>query len=410
MASLTTVQLVAAIVSLTAAIAWINARFLRQPSTIAMMAGALLLSVSVVALAAVHAIDARAFEEAIAQANLSRTLIDGLLGLLLFAGALHIDLGDLREQRTSIGLLALGSTVASMAIVAAGLGLALAPLGDPLSRNAILLFAALISPTDPVAVLAALKKSKMPRSIAVQLGAESLFNDGVGVVLFVVVGNATAESSSATDVVALFARQVIGGVAFGTAMGWGGRLALAKLGDIPTEILVTLGVVLGGYACAEEIGVSAPIAAVVAGIVIGNDRRTRARIEQFWHVVDELLNAIVFVLLGLEATRVSMTAELATVAVVAIPIVLGARLASVAGALALLRPFGHRPPPHTVRLLTWGGLRGALSVAMALGISSEPTRTEVLAMTYGVVAFSILVQGLTLPWLLRRLEDPGPSR
>jgi CPA1 family monovalent cation:H+ antiporter len=413
MSSLSTVQLVAAIVALTAAIAWLNARFIRLPPAIAMMAAALVLSITVIGLDAAGAIDAAAWDRTVAQANLSRTLIEGLLGLLLFAGALHIDLGELRAQRASVALLAIGATFASMALVAGGLALALVPLGSPLPSTAILLFAALISPTDPVAVLAALKSSRMPRTIAVQLGAESLFNDGVGVVLFVIVGGVAADSgagaASVLHVIVLFLREVAGGAALGFALGWLGRGALAKLRDVPTEILVSLGLVLGGYALGTAIGISAPIAAVVAGIVIGADPRARARIAQFWQVVDDLLNAIVFVMLGLEATRVSLTWELIAITAIGIPVVLAARLTSVAAAFAALRPLKYRPPPHAIRLLTWGGLRGALSVAMALAIKDETVRSQILAMTYGVVAFSILVQGVTLPRLLRRLETSSTA-
>jgi CPA1 family monovalent cation:H+ antiporter len=277
-------------------------------------------------------------------------------------------------------------------------------LGHDIGWLDAMLFGALISPTDPIAVLGVLKTSKVPRALAVQISGESLFNDGVGVVLFTVLLAMTAgEHVSLVHAVALFAQQVLGGVAFGLALGFGGERMLRTIKDGNVEVLITLGLVLGGYAAAEALGASAPIAAVVAGIVIGG-RACSEHLALFWELIDEILNAVVFLALGLEATRLHVSSALAVAAAIAVPVVLVARWLSVGGSLLVLRPFKRSPgAEHAVKILTWGGLRGGLSVALALSLPVGAYRDAILVMTYAVVAVAILVQGMTLPLLLRRL-------
>ncbi|HEY1812907.1 MAG TPA: sodium:proton antiporter [Kofleriaceae bacterium] len=401
---MTTIQLVALLVSLTAALAYVNARFIKLPSQVGMLAAALVCSLGVVGLDALGLIDAGHVRQAVAELDFGHTLVHGVLGLMLFAGALHIRGDELAEMRWPIVALSLGGTVASTVIVGGAMYVLLVALGHDVGWLDAMLFGALISPTDPIAVLGVLKTSKVPRALAVQISGESLFNDGVGVVLFTILLAMTAgEHVTAGHAVALFAQQVLGGVAFGLVLGLGGERMLRTLSDGNVQVLITLGLVLGGYAAAEALGVSAPIAAVVAGIVIGG-RACSEHLALFWELIDEILNALVFLALGLEATRLHVSSALAIAAAVAVPIVLVARWLSVGGSLFVLRPFKRSPgSEHAVKILTWGGLRGGLSVALALSLPIDAQRDAILVMTYVVVAVAILVQGLTLPLLLRRL-------
>ena len=401
---MTTIQVVALLVSLTAALAYVNARFIKLPSQVGMLATALAFSLGVVAFDAAGIIDASHVRRVVADVDFGPTLVHGVLGLLLFAGALNIRVDDLAEMKWPIAALSLGGTIASTAIVGVAMYAILRALGHDVGLLDAMLFGALISPTDPIAVLGVLKTSKVPRALAVQITGESLFNDGVGVVLFTVLLAMTAGVHvTAGHAIALFAQQVLGGVAFGLMLGFGGERMLRSISESNVEVLITLGLVLGGYALAEVLGVSAPIAAVVAGIVIGG-RVISEHLMLVWELIDEILNAMLFLALGLEATRLHVSTGVAVAAGIAVLVVLVARWLSVAGSLAVLRPFKRSPVgEHAVAILTWGGLRGGLSVALALSLPAGMHRDAILVMTYAVVATAILAQGLTLPKLLRRL-------
>ncbi|HEY1549587.1 MAG TPA: sodium:proton antiporter [Kofleriaceae bacterium] len=403
---MTTIQIAALFISLTALLAYINARFIRLPSQVGMLAIALAGSLAVVGLDAVGIINAAPIQHIVGQAEFGRTLLHGMLGLLLFAGALHINVDELAQQRWPIGALSLGGTLLSTLLVGVATYAVLSALGHDIGLPSSLLFGALISPTDPIAVLGVLKTSKVPSTLAVQISGESLFNDGIGVVLFtVLLAIGTGEHLGAGDVVVLFARQAIGGAAFGFVLGYVGSRMLQTIDDYTVEVLVTLAIVLGGYAVAEAIHVSGPIGAVVSGIVVGNRPRTKnaMQVGLFWELIDETLNAVLFLMLGLEATRLHVSLELAIAALIAVPLALAARAVSVGVSVTVLRPFGTAPAPHAIKILTWGGLRGGLAVALALSIPEGPYRDTILVMTYAVVAFSILAQGLTLSRLLRHL-------
>jgi CPA1 family monovalent cation:H+ antiporter len=405
-----TVQITALIVTLTAILAYVNARFIKLPSQIGLLAISLAASLIVVLLDALGVIDAREIERLAAAANFGPTLLHGLLGLLLFAGSLHINLGELRDNKWPVASLSLGGTLLSTALVGATTFALFGVLGAPIRLIDALLFGALISPTDPIAVLGVLKSSRVPRPMEVVIAGESLFNDGVGVVVVtVLLAAATGAHVSGGHVVYLFAREALGGAVFGLVLGYVADKMLKSIDDYVVEVLITLALVLGGYALGEWLEISAPIAAVVAGIVIGNrtvehsmSETTRLHVTMFWRLVDEILNAVLFLMLGLEATRLHVSLPLAIAAAVTVPVVLAARWISVGTSLAVLRPFMKRPP-HAVKLLTWGGLRGGLAVALALALPMGPHRDAILVITYAVVAFSILVQGLTLSALLRRL-------
>ena len=405
---MTTLQIAALLVSLSAVLAYLNARFVKLPSQIGMLAIALAGSLVVVALDALGLIDASSLQQIVSQADFGHTLLHGMLGLLLFAGALHINIDELAQERWSIVALSLGATLLSTVLVGVSIFGVLFLLGKNIGLLNAMLFGALISPTDPIAVLGLLKTSKVPRALAVQISGESLFNDGIGVVLFtVLLAIGAGDRVGVADVVGLFAREAIGGAAFGFALGYLGYRMLLTMDDYTVEVLVTLGIVLGGYATAEAIHVSGPIGAVVSGIVIGNRSQvrttTREQVALFWELIDETLNAVLFLMLGLEATRLRVSLEIGIAAAIAEPLVLGARVASVGASVAVLRPFGTSPAPHAVKILTWGGLRGGLAVALALSLPVGSARDTILVMTYAVVACSVLGQGLTLPRLLRRL-------
>jgi CPA1 family monovalent cation:H+ antiporter len=283
-------------------------------------------------------------------------------------------------------------------------------LGHPVPLIYCLLFGALISPTDPIAVLSVLKSAKAEKSLQMKMAGESLLNDGFGVVLFVLfLGIASgAEDASLANVALVFAREVVGGALFGLAIGYAAYRMLASIDNYKVEILLTLALVMGGYALALELHLSGPIAIVVAGLLIGSYGRkfamspaSRERLDDFWALVDEILVAVLFVMIGLELVRLELDPTYGWAAALAIPAVLLARFISVA--LAALVP-GLRQdfPPYVIGILTWGGLRGGISVALALSLPLSPHRGAIIAITYVVVLFSIVVQGLTLSRLLRR--------
>ena len=413
---MTTFQLVAVVLTLTSGLAYVNARLLRLPSSVGLMATALVGSIAVLALDALGAIDVSSqVRELITRLDFGNTLLHGMLGLLLFAGALHIDVGDLGTEKVAVGLLALGGTLISTAVVGAATYGVVAVLGHEIRWIDALLFGALIAPTDPIAVLGMLKSAGAPRRLEVRIAGESLFNDGVGVVIFTVMLAVEAgQGATWSDVAQLFGREAFGGAAFGLITGYAALRLLRSIDDYSVEVLITLALVVGGYAAAEALHVSAPIGAVVAGLVIGNKGRlamsdmTKTHVDLFWKLIDEILNAVLFLMIGLALMLVPVSWEVAGAAALAVPVVIGGRWLAVATSTAAF-PAIRRSIPHSVKILTWGGLRGGLSVAMALALPPMPARDLILVMTYAVVAFSILVQGLSFGPLLRVLHVGGPQ-
>jgi CPA1 family monovalent cation:H+ antiporter len=406
-------ETLAVLLTVVAAFAYLNHRWIRRPPAIALMAMSLASSTLLILLDRLGWLHVTGVATQILdRIDLDDTLLHGMLGVLLFAGALHVDLGELRTHRVAIAVLALGGTVASTFIVGA-LSYALSRLlGLPLPFGHCLLFGALISPTDPVAVLGILRHAGIPRALEVQISGESLFNDGVGVVIFLtVLGIVTGGGDvTATKVLGLFAREAVGGAAFGLATGYVTYRLLRSIDHYQTELLLTLALVLGGYALAERLHLSAPIAAVVGGLVIGNQGRargmsdvTRDHLDKFWSLVDEVMNAALFVLVGFELIRLTLPRHAIAASLAMIPVVLLARLITVAGPVAALAravPFER----GSVVILTWGGLRGGISVALALSTPAGPEHDLIVCMTYFVVVFSICVQGLTLERVAARLQ------
>lgn len=411
MAALNTFAL---IISLAALFSYINHRYLRLPTTIGLMLIGLCLSLLLLLLGSVGwpGITQLA-RDVVGQVDFNLTLMQGMLSFLLFAGALHVNINDLAQQKGIISILATVGVVLSTALIGGALYLLAAALDNALPLIYCLLFGALISPTDPIAVLGILRQAGAPKTLEAKISGESLFNDGVGVVVFIaLLGIATGgEQASAAELLLLFVGEAIGGVLLGLALGATSYSLLRSIDNYQVEILLTLAVVMGGYSLANALHTSGPIAMVVAGLFLGNHGRlfamsetTRAHLDMFWELVDEILNAVLFVLLGLEFLLLDLNAPYLLLAAAAIPLALGARMLSVGLPISLLRR-RRAFSPHVVKILTWGGLRGGISIALAMSLPTGEPRNTVLVITYVVVAFSILVQGLTIHKLLPARSD-----
>jgi CPA1 family monovalent cation:H+ antiporter len=409
-------NLSAILITFTAVCAYINHRFLRLPPSIGVMAVALAFSLCFVFAGMFSPTVERGARDFIAQIDFNKTVLNGMLGFLLFAGALHVDLGDLASRRWLIGLLASVGVVTTTLIVGFASHAVLAALGIEARLMYCLMFGALIAPTDPIAVLAMLKEARAPKQLEVTIAGESLFNDGVGVVVFLGFLQAAQAGQEVTlqGLGASFLQEAVGGAAFGFALGLLFFYLFRSVDKYAVEILLSLALVAGGYALATYLHISAPITMVIAGLLIGNHGRayamsetTREHLDTFWELIDEILNAVLFVLLGVEVLALTFTGKFLLAGACFIPIVLAARLVSVTIPVLLLR-MGTSVDKYTTRLLCWGGLRGGLSVAMALAVpEAAPEREWMLTATYVVVAFSVLVQGTTIGPLMRRWLRPG---
>ena len=409
-------EIAAACLVLTALFAYLNERFVGLPTSIGVMVTALALSLTFIGLDAMGIFGGlRDYEESFLRSiDFSSVLMQGMLSLLLFAGALHIDLTELRAYTWQVGLLAVVGTVLSTAIVGLAMWWALPLAGTTLPLLYCLLFGALISPTDPIAVMGVLKSAGAPRHLELVIAGESLFNDGVGVVVFALLLGmlATGEAPKAGHAAGLLLHEAGGGLLFGLLLGWGTFRLLRSIDRYQVEVLITLAAVMGGYALANRLGVSGPLAMVVTGLFIGNHGRalamsdtTRHHIDLFWELLDEILNAVLFVLIGMEVILIQFKLALIPAVLAAIAVTLVARALTVGLPVQLLGS-RFRLPPGAGAVLTWGGLRGGISVALALSLPPGPQRDLVIALTYGVVLFSILVQGLSVGRLVRHLH-PG---
>ncbi len=410
-------DIAAILVAAAAVFGYVNHRFLRLPSTTGTLLVALVSSLVIVAIEQmVSGIDLRpTIERFLGKIDFDQTLMHGLLCLLLFAGALHVDLEGLIQHRWIIGGLATVGVVLSVTVVGFLTWFTFGLIGVHVSLLACLTFGALISPTDPIAVMGLLKELRAPRSLEAQIAGESLFNDGIGVVVFMGLASMAhlagapdldAPAPGASELIVFAIREVAGGIALGLGFGYVGYRALKSINDHPLELLMTLGLVMFLYALSFWVHVSGPIAVVVAGLFIGNpgrrlamSDRTREHIDAFWSMIDEVLNAVLFMLLGLEVFAVPRWSDVLVPALLVVPICLLARLVSVAVPVAAMRARG--PLRHgLVPILTWSGLRGGISVALALALPRFPAKDVLLASTYAVVVFSVLVQGLTVRRML----------
>jgi CPA1 family monovalent cation:H+ antiporter len=419
------VEVAAALVVLAAAFRYVNDKLLGMPAAVGVMALALGTSLLIaLAAAAVPGVDSWV-KAAVRSADMGQTLLNGMLGFILFAGAIKTDLRALASRKWTVTALATVGVLISTGVVGFLTWGTLGAIGFHARPIYCFIFGAVISPTDPVAVLAILRRAGVPKDVEVTISGESLFNDGVGIALF------TGLLSAATwphgfdplRLVGLIAREALGGAAFGLAAGWLVYRLLRTVDNYQVELLLTVALVAGGFTLANALCVSGPIAMATAGLLIGNYARKHAlsrgalnHIDPFWEMIDQTLNAILFVLIGLESLVLPLSGSHLLASALAIPLVLLARLVSVAVPTAVLRRA--LPRSCTVRLLTWGALRGGVSIALTLSIPAEvgeeriPERSLLIAMTYATVVFSILVQGLTIGTFARwwtREEERRPS-
>jgi monovalent cation:H+ antiporter, CPA1 family len=426
---MTVFELAACLITLAGAFSYLNYRFLKLPPAIGLMArslgGPLLLVLIGLAVPAVE----RGARDLVHRIDLQQAFLHGMLGFMLFAGSLHIKLDELAARKGSVLVLSTIGVLLSTAVVGLLAWGLLNAVGLPARLIYCLLFGALISPTDPIAVLAILRQAGVPKDMEIKIAGESLFNDGVGVVVFLgLLEIATGDNGfDPARLGGLFLWEAVGGAAMGFGLGWAAYRLLRSVDHYQVEVLLSLALVAGGYALVNGLHMSGPIAMVVAGLLIGNLGRAYAmspttveNVDKFWELIDEILNAVLFVLIGVEVLALAITGQLLLIGLAGIPIVLVARLVSVAGPIAAMRRRG-RFARYTIRVLTWGGLRGGISVALALSlpreVKGEPLaeRDALLAMTYVVVVFSILVQGLTIGpltrhWLSRPSRQPEGGR
>jgi CPA1 family monovalent cation:H+ antiporter len=397
---------------ITALLAYLNHRFVGMPTTIGVMAAALVFSLALVGLDAMGlAHGLRQYEESLLRSiDFSDVLMQGMLSLLLFAGALHVDLSELKAYRWPVGALALLGTLLSTLAVGYGMWFALPLVGLQLPLMYCLLFGALISPTDPIAVMGILKSAGAPQELELVIAGESLFNDGVGVVIFSLLLGMLTSGVTPTPAqgLQLLLHEAGGGLLFGLALGYVTFRLLKSVDSYQVEVLLTLAAVTGGYTLASTLHVSGPLAMVVAGLIIGNHGRalamsdtTRLYLDMFWELVDEILNATLFVLIGMEVLLVVFSINELVAAGVAIAVTLLARLLTVGLPVGLLQR-AFNLPRGSWKVLTWGGLRGGISVALALSLPAGAERDIVVALTYGVVVFSILAQGLSIGYVTRK--------
>ncbi|MBO3270612.1 MULTISPECIES: cation:proton antiporter [Hymenobacter] len=392
---------------------YVNHRFLRLPSTIGLMVLALVSSVGLVVLGRFEIVNVSNIINAIKQIDFQTILMQVMLSFLLFAGAIHVDAQKLGQQRVPVFTMATVGMLLSTCLVGSMLYWLLPQFGLSLPFMWCLLFGSLISPTDPIAVLGILKEARIPKQLEISIVGESLFNDGVAVVVFVSLAQfATTTGEAAPEghnIGTLFLQEAVGGLVLGAVLGYVGYRMLRSIDNYQVEVLITLALVTGGTALATALHTSGPLAIVVAGLIIGQQGRqlgmsdtTREYVDKFWEMLDEILNAILFVLIGFEILVLRFETVYLLVGLCTIVIVLLARLIAVALPLRLLnlrRSF----PQHAVKVLTWGGLRGGISVALALSLPDGEARELLVAVTYVVVVFSIIVQGLSIGPLVKRL-------
>jgi CPA1 family monovalent cation:H+ antiporter len=406
-------ELLATLLTAVGVLGYFNHRVLRLPDTIGITAMGVLVSLTLAAVGSAVP-GAGGWARGIAgRFDFPDLVLHGLLSVLLFAGSLHVSFDELARQKLPVLVLSTVGVVLSTAIVGAGTWLLLQALGAPVQMKHCLLFGALISPTDPIAVLGVLKTAGVPKALETDIAGESLFNDGTGVVAFLVLlGLATGTSEpTVSGVSLLLAREVAGALLLGVAAGYLAFLLLRGVDSYPVEIIITLALATAGYSVAERLHVSAPLTVVVAGLVIGNhgvqhamSERTREHLLSFWELVDEVLNLVLFGLVGLQLLGWTGDQVSWIAAGLLVPVVLAARFLSVGAPAVLLRPWLKRRTPHAVKVLTWGGLRGGISVALALTLPEFAGRDTLVMGTYAVVFFSLLVQAPTLARYLRHLR------
>lgn len=438
---LTLFEIAALLLALSALFSWLNAAFIKLPHTIGLLVIALVVSLLLIGLEAVAPSLglADSLRGAISQVDFNETVMKGMLGFLLFAGALHVDFSRLANAKWAIGLMASIGVLISTFIIGTGMWLAAKLFGVHLPFIWALVFGSLISPTDPVAVLSILKTVKMPKDLEAKIAGESLFNDGVGVVVFTIIVaiavGTTGAGAHAGDIVMiaaaggevashggggfdvaeiakLFFYEAGGGAILGGLTGWMAYRMMAFIDEHAIEILITLGIVAATYALSIRLHLSGPIAVVITGLMIGNkgvsmsmSEHTKEFLFGFWEMIDEILNSVLFLLIGLELLVLAITPQYFWITLVAIPLMLMARFVAVSIPIKFLSTFKEFTQ-GAIPVLTWGGVRGGISVALALSLPENEYKPLILTATYGVVVFSIIVQGLTVKGLVEKVVDP----
>ncbi|WP_417886013.1 cation:proton antiporter [Zunongwangia sp.] len=407
------------IILLAAVFGYINVKFLKLPTTIGLMLITIVFSLSVLGISYFDDTLLNIEEYIITKLDFRSLLLDVMLGFLLFAGALHTNFEQLKVQRWPILVFATIGVLTSTFLIGGIMYFVLPIFGLNVDFIYCLLFGALISPTDPIAVLGILKKANAPKNLETKIVGESLFNDGVGVVVFTTIFNiaekGNQEASSFGYIMELFGTEVIGGIALGLALGYITYYLMRSIDDYDTEVIITLAAVMIGISIAQKLHLSAPLAMVVAGLLVGNDtvrqsamsEVTETYVDKFWELIDILLNTILFVFIGMEVLVLTFDIEYIFAGLLAIPIVLVCRY------LSLLLPihfFDKRLGfvPKTNLIMTWGGLRGGISIALCLGLTQDMERDLFLVITYILVIFAILVQGLTVGKLVKKTQSQHP--
>ena len=410
-------EIAALLLALSAFFGWLNHYVVHLPHTIGLMVMALLASIVLLSVEAFFPGlgITTTLQGAIGQIDFYATVMEGMLAFLLFAGALHVDFEYLKSQAWAIGLMASVGVIVSTAIVGTGFYYLAQILGVPVPFIWALVFGALISPTDPVAVLSLLKSINVPHALEAKIAGESLFNDGVGIVVFVIllaIATSPGGEVTALSVAELFFLEAGGGALLGGLTGVIAYRAMATIDDHAIEILITLGVVAATYAICLRLHLSGPIAVVVTGLLIGNrgarigmSQETRRNLFSFWEMIDEILNSVLFLLIGLEILIVTIDPSFAWIAVASVPLVLAARFIAVSIPITLLS-FRQTFSAGAIPVLTWGGLRGGISVALVLSLPDIAEKPLLLLATYAVVLWTVIVQGLTVKYVVGRTVDP----
>ncbi len=406
------------VIVLAAFFGYVNVRFLKLPNTIGLMLVTILFTLVIFGISYFDNTLLNAERFVISQIDFRYLLLDILLSFMLFAGALHTNFERLRAQRWPVIVFATLGVVSATFLIGGMLYFTLILLGLQIPFLYCLMFGALISPTDPIAVLAILKKAGVPEKLETKIVGESLFNDGVGVVVFMTlfeIARLGTDSLDTVHILELFGREVIGGLVLGIGLGLMAYHFMSRINDYQVEVIITLAVVMAGTVIAHYFHISAPLAMVAAGLMIGHEKirarsmsaETEKYVDMFWELLDMLLNTILFVLIGMEILLLSYENSYLVVGILAIPIVLLGRYLSL---ILPIRFFRKRLEfvPNTQLMMTWGGLRGGISIALALGLSDNMQRDLLLFVTYVAVVFSILVQGLTLEKLVRKLYKTHP--
>lgn len=403
------------LIFLSAIFGYINVRFLKLPNTIGLMIITIVFTLFVIALSYFDPTLLNFEKEMISKLDFRELLLDEMLSFLLFAGALHTNFNQLKIQRWPVLMFSTLGVLTSTFLVGTCMYFLLQLFGMQIGFIYCLLFGALISPTDPIAVLGILKKANVPKKLETKIVGESLFNDGVGVVVFLTIYQIASfgtETIETLDVLQLFGKEVLGGILLGAILGWITYRLLRSINDYDIEVIITVAAVMGGTVIAQKLHLSAPLAMVTAGLIVGNDtvrdaamsKTTEHYVDKFWELIDILLNAVLFVMIGMEMLVLVVKGDYIIAGLIAIPLILACRF------LSLLIPINIFKKkldfvPNTNLIMTWGGLRGGISIALALGLTNEMHRELFLVITYIVVIFSIIVQGLTVGKLVKRLKE-----